>query len=862
MKKILSKIKRLSIQFLMVGFVLQMSGLVGLIPVAQAAAPAKHIVISEVQVGGGTVNDEFVELYNPDSAEVVMTGWRLTKKTATGTESNLVAEFGGTIPANGFFLIAPQSGYDGTVEPDARYSQTNNFLAPDNTVTLYSDAGTTVVDKVGMGAAGDREGTAADNPDDNGSIERRPGADYPLQGNGIDTDDNQADFRTREISDPQNSSSAPEDTKAPAPVTNLTVTDTPKDEGGSLRLTWTKSADDGAGEENVTGYNIYRRQESQPLYGDPIAAVAAGTEQFIDQNAETGISFIYQVEAVDGAYSSFAESTIAQTSADNLAPRISAQTPADQAAVADARPTISAQFTETGSGVDLSSVQLKVDNTDVTDLATVTDSGVSFVPPLNITQGSHKVDLIVADQAANSNSNQWVFTVDTVAPQVTSLAINSGAGYTKTRSVILSSAVSADARQMLVSENSNFTGADWEPYAKEKSLTLSAGYGTKSIYFQIQDRAGNLSAVSSSSITYIGSLADEDINTPDSKTLSSAETTLISDDYNAWLEISSDIQGTTFASIATYKSNPGGDLPADVTGVGDFLDFAVENSTAFPTSIRIYYTAADLAQAQVSDEGQILGLYFWDGASSSWQIYSQTGVNTVNFNGYEGFVWATVDHLTPVIIAADVTAPNAGLPIQNLRAASDDGRVDLSWDQAEDAVGYLVRYKESASATYQEVLLEGGDTTVVTITNLTNDTEYHFEVAAKDRVGNLTPFVSVTSTPQGVKVIPVSVVSAAVEAPAEELVEVEEKEEPKRISALPQVEPEKEVKGEVEEKEVEVGREDRGRLIVALVILVIAIAAGVGGYYAYEWWVSQPEKKPDQPSRKKSKKGKKSNGRW
>lgn len=44
----------------------------------------------------------------------------------------------------------------------------------------------------------------------------------------------------------------------PAPVTNLTAKDVDDDHGHAIRLTWTPSADDGAGAHSVTGYRVYR----------------------------------------------------------------------------------------------------------------------------------------------------------------------------------------------------------------------------------------------------------------------------------------------------------------------------------------------------------------------------------------------------------------------------------------------------------------------------------------------------------------------------------------------------------------------------------------------------------------------------
>jgi len=160
-----------------------------------------HVVISEIQIRGAVVNDEFVELLNPTDCPVDLSGWKLTRKTAAGNESNLVASLAGTIPAHGSFLITPQTGYDGVASADALYSQTSNFLADNNTVIIYADqAKTIVVDKAGFGSASDVEGVAATNPSTDGSLERI---------NGQDTDNNSVDFAVRPVSDPGNSQSPP-----------------------------------------------------------------------------------------------------------------------------------------------------------------------------------------------------------------------------------------------------------------------------------------------------------------------------------------------------------------------------------------------------------------------------------------------------------------------------------------------------------------------------------------------------------------------------------------------------------------------------------------------------------------------------
>jgi hypothetical protein len=188
------------------------------------AALASHVVISEVQVGGAVAGDEFVELYNPTNSSITVTGWRLTRKTETGaTESNLVASMSGSIAAHGYLLIAPAE-YDGTPTEDIVYS-TASRIAGNNTVLIYSDAGVTLVDKVGLGTATDVETAGVPNPETDGSVERKPGASMPTGGNGEDTDHNANDFAARTTSEPQNAASP---TETPdMPTGSVTPTNTP-----------------------------------------------------------------------------------------------------------------------------------------------------------------------------------------------------------------------------------------------------------------------------------------------------------------------------------------------------------------------------------------------------------------------------------------------------------------------------------------------------------------------------------------------------------------------------------------------------------------------------------------------------------
>ena len=196
-----------------------------------------NILISEVQVSGSNgANDEFVELYNPSVNFVDLSGWRISRRTASvsGALTTLVSSMSGSIKPHGFFLVANPL-YSGSVSADLLYSATSSGIASNNTVILFSDNGVTVVDKVGMGTAEDNEGgTTVVVPTSGQSVERKatvtstdvsmnPGGSDEFEGNGQDTDTNGSDFILKIISNPQNASS----TEEPAIVPTPTATETP-----------------------------------------------------------------------------------------------------------------------------------------------------------------------------------------------------------------------------------------------------------------------------------------------------------------------------------------------------------------------------------------------------------------------------------------------------------------------------------------------------------------------------------------------------------------------------------------------------------------------------------------------------------
>jgi hypothetical protein len=207
------------------------SGVYGSVTVGmEPLGPADHIVISEFSSRGPNGagingNDEFLELYNPTSAPVDISGWRVQYMPSDESlfETLVTLPDGVSIPAHGYYLIA-HNDYAGGAAPDLQYAEPTPSTGGHIRVglpALGSDIrDINVVDHLGWGAAYAAEGDASPVPGAAGSLERKAavlstaetmqgGADA-TRGNGLDSDWNAGDFVVRATRAPQNSASPPE----------------------------------------------------------------------------------------------------------------------------------------------------------------------------------------------------------------------------------------------------------------------------------------------------------------------------------------------------------------------------------------------------------------------------------------------------------------------------------------------------------------------------------------------------------------------------------------------------------------------------------------------------------------------------
>jgi hypothetical protein len=84
---------------------------------------------------------------------------------------------------------------------------------------------------------------------------------------------------------------------SPAPPASITAKDTPYDGGGSLTILWALSADDGAGNNDVQSYQLYKSTWTGGF--TPLVTLNAGVTSYIDNNCPVYTTFYYVVTAID-----------------------------------------------------------------------------------------------------------------------------------------------------------------------------------------------------------------------------------------------------------------------------------------------------------------------------------------------------------------------------------------------------------------------------------------------------------------------------------------------------------------------------------------------------------------------------------
>lgn len=170
---------------------------------------AGTVVISQFQTGGGTAEDEFIELHNTSGSAIDLNGYRLVYRATGGTTD--VGPFAtwttSTVLLPGQYYLVASTSYDGAAAANATYNPSTcscSMSVGGGGLALRPSLSGTPVDSVGWGTATNAfvEGSVTAAAPINDSRSR-------LNNGCQDTNNNSADFASTSPSAPRNLASSP-----------------------------------------------------------------------------------------------------------------------------------------------------------------------------------------------------------------------------------------------------------------------------------------------------------------------------------------------------------------------------------------------------------------------------------------------------------------------------------------------------------------------------------------------------------------------------------------------------------------------------------------------------------------------------
>jgi Bacterial Ig-like domain len=99
-------------------------------------------------------------------------------------------------------------------------------------------------------------------------------------------------------------------------------------------------------------------------------------------------------------------------SLDTVPPLIQNVAPVPQTSVTTATPTLSADLSDEGSGIDLSATRLIINGRDLSGEAKIASDHITYKPSNALSTGEQTVQIIVSDRAGNTSQQTWHFTVN------------------------------------------------------------------------------------------------------------------------------------------------------------------------------------------------------------------------------------------------------------------------------------------------------------------------------------------------------------------------------------------------------------------------------------------------------------------
>lgn len=212
---------------------------------------------------------------------------------------------------------------------------------------------------------------------------------------------------------------------------------------------------------------------------------------------------------------------------DTTGPSVLEVNPREGSVIRDDHMPIWVMLSEAHSGIDPTTVTMKINNAEVITTYDEATQKVSYAPQIPLSEGDIIVSFDVQDKAGNDGVPFiWSFVVDTVGP-TGSILINNGELVSPSVYVNLNLTTedaTTEVTQMMLSNDSTFSGAVWERFVtQKKDWTLIPINGKRSVYVKFKDEAGNESPVFSDDIELIIAAPDTIITSGPSGITTSTE---------------------------------------------------------------------------------------------------------------------------------------------------------------------------------------------------------------------------------------------------------------------------------------------------------------------------------------------------
>jgi len=355
----------------------------------EGEAPAEVVVVIN-EFSSYNTSGDWIELYNKETSEIPLDGWSINDSTGeikAFTSSDSISA--------GDYLVVDVS---------------NRLNQGDDTIKLLNSSGVTV-DQVTYGSGADE----APAPGEGNSTGRYP--------NGVDTDNDAEDFEEFGTPTPGASNEVPDTT--PPTITAVLPEDGATDVPASTTISATfseamnKTSTEAAFSITPTLAGAFT-WDGNTMTFTPDAYLAFSTEYTVTI-AATATDLAGN--GLDGNENGTADGSPTDdynwsfsTGIDTTSPEIFNLQPADGSFINATTPTISANYSDS-SGINVSSVEMRVDGGIVTP-DSVTETGVSYIPATDLSEGLHTVTVNVSDTAGNPSSTSWSFTVDVTEPTI------------------------------------------------------------------------------------------------------------------------------------------------------------------------------------------------------------------------------------------------------------------------------------------------------------------------------------------------------------------------------------------------------------------------------------------------------------